>query len=101
MINELSHAIRETRVITFRAKTDPTDRIAEPHILYETRNGNVLLDFYQTGGYSSSGSLPAWRCLLVDDIQALQILDDSFQIRLKEGYNPTNKRRYHRIICKL
>lgn len=101
MIDELCRAIRNKHVVVLRYKNDRGDRIVEPYIVYEARNGNILVDVYQTSGYSSTGKLPAWRPLIVDDIVALDIMPDHFEIRTSEGYNPLNTKRYYRIICKV
>jgi len=101
MLEDLINAITNKNVVLLRGKNDRGDRIVEPHIVYEAPNGNVLVDFYQTSGYSSSGNLPSWRRLTIDDIVSLQVLSSQFQARSREGYNPLNKQRYFRILCKV
>lgn len=97
--DELCSAILEKRVVALRGKDDRGDRIVEPHVVYEAPNGNVLIDFYQTAGYSSTGSLPSWRRLKIGDIVSLQTLSERFEIRVSEGYNPLNRKRYFRTVC--
>lgn len=101
MIDQLCSAIRDKHVVSLRGKNDLGERTVEPHIVYEAANGNLLVDFYQTAGYSSSGDLPSWRCLIIDDIVSLNILPDHFEVRMSEGYNPSNTKRYSRIICRV
>ncbi len=98
-IDVLSNAIHNKSVCVLRAKDDKGDRIVEPHIVYEASSGNILVDFWQTDGYSSSGNLPSWKRLVIQDIVSIKTLDDHFQIRIKEGYDPSNRKRYQRIIC--
>lgn len=101
MIEELCEAINNKSIVVLRGKADRGNRTVEPHIVYEAPNKNVMVDFYQTAGYSSSGKLPAWRRLLINDILEVRVLTDPFETRIKEGYNPSNKQRYFRIICKI
>jgi len=53
------------------------ERIAEPHD-YGIHGGKARLLAYQTGGQSSSGQLPNWRCLDVSRIEELEILNETF-----------------------
>jgi len=101
MLEELCTAIGNKNIVILRGKNDRGDRTVEPHIVYEAPNGNVLVDFYQTAGYTSSGNLPAWRRLGIDDIVELRTLTNHFETRVREGYNPSNKWHYFRIICKV
>lgn len=81
-----------------RAKDPPaTSRTGEPHIVYESSAGNVLVDLYQTDGYTSSGRPPMWRPIALADVRSVIVLDESFEPR--PTYNPRNRSRYRRIIC--
>jgi len=100
ILDIICSAIRKRHQLSVRGKDDLDWRIVEPHIVYEAANGNILLDFYQTGGYSSSGKLPAWRRLLIAEIQQAEIISKQFNIRNAEGYNPTSDR-YVKVICKV
>lgn len=101
MIEELCKAIGNKNVVTLCGKGDRDNRVVEPHIVYRAPNDNLLVDFYQTAGYSTSGKLPAWRRLLIDDVVEMHALTDHFETRIKEGYNPSNKQRYFQTICKV
>jgi len=92
-------AIHEKNQLSVKGKDDPDWRTIEPHIVYEAANGNILVDFYQTGGYSSSGRLPTWRRLLLNDILHIKRIEQRFNVRNDEGYNPTSDR-YVKVICK-
>jgi hypothetical protein len=98
-IDVLSSAIRDKHICAIQVRGEKSERIVEPHIVYEASNGNLLLDFWQTDGYSSSGNLPSWKRLIIADIIGVKITGNHFQTRQKEGYNPSNKKRYSRTIC--
>lgn len=99
MVSQLCGAVSAKQIVALRRQGDPSERIVEPHVVYEAKNGNILVDFYQTDGHSSSGRLPTWRQLKVEDIVSIRTLTDHFDARYLEGYNPQNKDRYTRIIC--
>lgn len=98
-VDSLLKAIHDKNLCAIRSKNDKAERIVEPHIIYKSPSGNVLLDFWQTAGYSSSGGLPCWKRLIITDVVSVRILDDRFIIRKKEGFNQSNKKRYTRTIC--
>jgi hypothetical protein len=52
-------------------------RVAEPHD-YGVRSGAAQLLVYQVGGESRSGKLPNWRWIVVDELTALEVLDQTF-----------------------
>lgn len=72
-------------------------RICRPHILFENAKGSLLVDVFQTEGYSSQGDLPAWRQLFVDQLVDVRLLPDAFD-EPAEGYTD-NVSRYTRILC--
>ncbi len=53
------------------------DRIAEPHV-YGVYKGRRQLLVYQIGGHTSSGDLPDWRRINVDEILSIQITQQNF-----------------------
>ncbi|HAC15643.1 MAG TPA: hypothetical protein DCE78_06835 [Bacteroidetes bacterium] len=64
-------------------------RIVEPYLVGINEKSHVALRAFQTGGFSSSGKLPAWRLFLIDRIEAAQILDEHFEIN--SLYNPDDR----------
>jgi hypothetical protein len=52
-------------------------RIAEPHV-YGTKNEKRRLLVYQVGGGTSSGRLPDWRRIPIDEILGLKTTDQTF-----------------------
>jgi antitoxin ParD1/3/4 len=71
----LREAIGGLRVIEIVSEGQA--RIGEPHD-YGIMNGQAMLLFYQTAGYSRSGGLPMWRHLRVARISTVRILQDTF-----------------------
>ncbi len=52
-------------------------RIAEPHV-YGIKNGKRQLLVYQIGGSTSSGRLPDWRRINIDEISGLKVTEQKF-----------------------
>jgi len=48
-------------------------RIAEPHV-YGIREGRRQILVYQIGGATSSGKIPDWRLINLDEISGLRVL---------------------------
>jgi hypothetical protein len=71
----LRQAIAGKRVVAFTYGRLP--RLGEPHD-YGRRNGKGQLNFFQTGGRSSSGTLPQWRSIDVDRIEGLLVTEATF-----------------------
>jgi hypothetical protein len=71
----LRRAITGKRLVRFRFHG--CLRVAEPHD-YGVRNGAVQLLVYQVGGESRSGKLPNWRWIIVSEMSALEVLEQTF-----------------------
>jgi len=80
-------AIEHRRIVRLRYRNN--NRIVEPHD-YGIQNGRLRLLAYQIGG-SSSGPLPNWRWMDVDQISDLQVLDRTF-----EGGRQTPSGKHHK-----
>jgi hypothetical protein len=48
-------------------------RVSEPHI-YGIKNGKRQILVYQIGGLTSSGKLPDWRRINLDEISGLKVI---------------------------
>ncbi len=96
---EMCAAVSKRAVVRITRAKDPrgTSRTGEPHIVYESSAGKVLVDLYQTDGYSSSERPPMWRPIALADVRSIVVLDETFKSR--PSYNPRNRSRYRRIIC--
>ena len=74
-------------------------RIVEPHTLGVFNNGNILLIAYQTDGESKSRKAPFWSTFLINEIEDLLILEDTF-LEPREGYKKGDAR-FMEIYCEL
>lgn len=97
--NQIIDAIRSKNQLKLNYEGEGY-RIVCPHILYYSSRGNKLLDTYQISGYSKhSEEIPGWRPFDTSKITELAILDDNFEVA--QGYNPSNRDRYHTIIAEI
>jgi len=71
----IQSAIQNKQIIEFDYHEH--HRIAEPHV-YGILDGEHDLLVFQTGGGSSSGGLPQWRRMHVNEISNLTITDQNF-----------------------
>jgi len=94
----LCHAIRSNLTVIFTKDGDGDEdpRVGEPHLLFVSTTGKVLAAIFQTGGYSSSGSLPEWRNFDVDTISVLPGPETAFTPRA--DFNRNNPM-YAKIVC--
>ena len=101
MMDDLAQAVNERQVLQLAMRRDPlgSHRMGEPHVLYRSSKGTLLLHIFQIGGYSSSGKPPAWRQLKVGEILSSHGTGRTFELRWQEGYNPGNRKFYYQIIC--
>ena len=102
ILNALSRAIRERRAIAIRyyhriladASESRQIRVVEPHAVYTNERGELVVDCYQTRGYSSAARPPPfWRPFRLKRIAAISILKEKFEVRTAEGFRP-NRSRY-------
>jgi hypothetical protein len=80
-------AILERRALLFTYEGDgPPRRTGHPHALFLGPSGDTLVDIFQVAGFTSSGSLPAWRSFNVDKITFARRLDSTYE--LAPGWDP-------------
>jgi hypothetical protein len=92
----LMGAIRDKRCVAIRYADQRHVRVIEPHVVYTHESGELVVDAYQTRGYSSSGRpTPFWRPFRLKKINAVSLLKESFETRLREGF-ACDKDRYRR-----
>jgi hypothetical protein len=85
----LTQAIREKRCIAVRYYDQRQIRVIEPHAIYTDDRGELIVDGYQTRGYSSSGRpTPFWRPFRMKKITAITLLKEFFEPRVAEGFSP-------------
>ena len=84
----LTTAIREKRCVAIRYHDQRHVRVIEPHAIYTHESGELVMDAFQTRGYSSSGRPPPfWRPFRLKKISAISPLKENFQTRLQEGFS--------------
>jgi predicted DNA-binding transcriptional regulator YafY len=84
----LTTAIREKRCVAIRYHDQRDVRVLEPHVVYTHESGELVMDAFQTRGYSSSGRPPPfWRPFRLKKISAISLLKESFETRLSEGFS--------------
>jgi len=92
----LTTAIREKRCVAIRYHDQRHVRVVEPHAIYTHESGELVLDAFQTRGYSSSGRPPPfWRPFRLKKISAISPLKENFETRLQEGFS-SEKDRYQK-----
>lgn len=95
----LTTAIREKRCIAIRYHDQRELRVVEPHAIYSHKNGELLVDAFQTRGYSSSGRPPPfWRPFRLKKISAISVLKETFETRLSEGFSHDKDRYQRRLV---
>ena len=87
----LEAALRQRRpaLLTYHGR----QRLVCPHAL-GWKNGRPMLLAYQTGGETSTGSLPSdprrrWRCLFVDEVDQVVAAEPDSTWATADNYNPS------------
>lgn len=85
----LTQAIHEKRCVAIRYHDQRHVRVVEPHAIYTQESGELVMDAFQTRGYSSSGRPPPfWRPFRLKKIGAISVLKENFETRAQEGFSP-------------
>lgn len=85
----LSQAIREKRCVAIRYHDQRQIRVVEPHAIYSNERGELVMDAFQTRGYSSSGRpTPFWRPFRLKKVTAASLLKEAFEPRVVDGFSP-------------
>lgn len=85
----LTQAIHEKRCVAIRYHDQRHVRVVEPHVIYSQESGELVMDAFQTRGYSSSGRPPPfWRPFRLKKIGAISLLKENFETRAQEGFSP-------------
>lgn len=73
-------AILERRVLSFTYEGDGLPaRTGHAHALFLSATGETLVDVFQIAGFTSGGSLPAWRSFNVEKIISARRLDGTYE----------------------
>ena len=92
----LTAAIRDKHCVAIRYHDQRHVRVIEPHVIYTHESGELVVEGFQTRGYSSSGRPPPfWRPFRLRKISAISVLKESFETRVQEGF-AHNKEKYQR-----
>jgi hypothetical protein len=97
LLSTICNAIRERRVID--VVYDGHTRTVEPHIVWQTKDDDYVLDGWQIGGHSDSDTDPPWRRFPFAKIESAALRDETFSGH-RSIYNPHSDR-YTDIYCRL
>ena len=88
ILQVLTGAVKDRQCLALRYADQRQIRVVEPHAIYTDERGELVLDAYQTRGYSASGRPPPfWRPLRLKKISGVQVLKESFVPRASEGFS--------------
>ncbi len=93
----ICEAIEKKRLLQF--SYDDLTRIVEPHIYGRKTSGNDVLSGWLVEGYTESDGEPYWRNYLVENMDFIVMLDETFS-GTREGYNPEDKS-MEKVYCRL
>ncbi|MFQ5934810.1 MAG: hypothetical protein ACE5LB_00185 [Acidiferrobacterales bacterium] len=100
VLDLVKKSITEQRCAAIRYYDGDGVRVVEPHAAYTNERGEVVVDCYQTGGFSASGRRPPfWKRMRVKKIVHMSILEDTFQPRLTDGFDPTKSRYQKGVVA--
>ncbi len=89
ILQALITAVKSKSCVAIRYYDQSESRVIEPHAVYTAENGEIVVDAYQTRGYSSSGRPPPfWRPFRLKKITAITPLKERFATRIREGFMP-------------
>jgi hypothetical protein len=87
----LNQAIIEKRCVAVRYGGRHQVWIIEPHVIYTDRDDNIVIDCYQMSKIAASAEKRGyWRTLIWRKLDSVYLLNSEFNVRLKEGFKPTN-----------
>ena len=93
----ICEAIEKKRLLQF--SYDDLTRIVEPHLFGRKTSGNNVLSAYLVGGYTESDNAPYWRNYVVEEMEFVVMLDETFA-GARKGFNP-NDISMETIYCRL
>lgn len=100
ILQVLTTAIKQKRCVAIRYHDQAHIRVIEPHAIYTADNGEVVVDGFQTRGYSASGRPPPfWRPFRVRKITAVSMLKETFATRADEGFSATKMKYRNGLVA--
>ena len=91
----IRNAIANKEVIEFTYQGYP--RVVEPHV-YGIKNGKRQILVYQIGGLTSSGKIPDWRLVNLDEISCLRVIKEQKFAGPRE-YHEANYKDWDAVIA--
>ena len=96
----LTTAIHEKHCVAIRYHDQRHVRVVEPHAIYTHESGELVLDAFQTRGYSASGRPPPfWRPFRLKKISAISTLKEDFETRAQEGFSQAKDRYRNGLVA--
>ena len=92
VLNILNKAIISGCVAAIRYDNQHHIRVVEPHVIYISRDGIILVDCYQTKGQQDAGEdKPLWKTYQLMNIDSIFLLNETFEARIDAGFTPTKQ----------
>ena len=79
-----------------RITDEAGERLLEPYLIFESKEGDMLLHSWQRSGNYRSTPPPRFCNLHVEDIAAAELLEERF-MQPHPGYNPKGSQ-FHRVL---
>lgn len=81
---ELRRAIQGRRKIVYtydREDQAQGEREGEPHVLFFTKNGHLMVHIWKTGGVQTDETkpLPAWRQYRLERLSVVEVQEETFE----------------------
>jgi predicted DNA-binding transcriptional regulator YafY len=100
ILQVLTKAIRERRLVALRYHDQKEIRVVEPHAIYTDERSSLVLDSYQVRGYTSSGRpAPFWRPFRMKEIATVQVMKETFTPRTAEGFSSARLKYKHGLVA--
>jgi hypothetical protein len=78
---------------------DGIPRLVEPHAVYHSSTGRVMVDAFQLAGPTHSGSVPGWRQFELERIEDVRVGDTPFMPA--PDYHPESDRYGYGVIAQV
>jgi predicted DNA-binding transcriptional regulator YafY len=92
-------AVHDRHVVELVYDGDGTPRLVEPHVVYRSSTGKVMLDAFQLAGPTHSGAVPGWRQFELDRIARVTIVETPFMPA--PDYQPDSDRYGYGVIAQV
>lgn len=100
ILQTMTKAVKQRRCVAIRYHDQRQIRVFEPHAIYTDKHGELVLDGFQTRGYSSSGRpTPFWRPFRLKKITAVSVLKEKFEPRTDEGFSPERLKYQNHLVA--